>query len=219
MASKRFDLLVFDWDGTLVDSTGHIASSIRAACADLDLPVPTVEAARHVIGLGLHDALGYLLPGLETSRYREVADRYRYHFLAGDETVETFPMVDEGIPGLERDGFLLAVATGKSRVGLDRSLREVSFGGCFIATRCGDEGFPKPHPDMLEHLMRATGVTPDRTLMIGDTTHDLDLAANAGACSLAVTYGAHPGHLLQQQQALDCVHSFSEVVLWLRANA
>ena len=218
MADRKFDLLVFDWDGTLVDSAGHIAASIQAACADLDLPVPTGAAARHVIGLGLHDALAYLLPEVEERRYREVADRYRYHFLAGDETIETFPRVEEGIVRLEEEGFLLAVATGKSRIGLDRSLKKVSFGSCFVATRCGDEGFPKPHPDMLHHLMQVTGVEPERTLMVGDTSHDLQLAANAGTQSLAVSYGAHPPEALGEHNPLGCMNSFAEVLQWLTEN-
>lgn len=216
--SRQFDLLVFDWDGTLVDSTGHIAASIQAACADLGLPVPSSEDARHVIGLGMHDALTYLVPQLETDRYRELADRYRYHFLAGDEAVESFPMVEEGIARLNAMGYVLAVATGKSRVGLDRALRKVAFGTCFTATRCGDEGFPKPHPDMLIHIMENTGTSASRTLMIGDTSHDLQLAANAGAHALAVSYGAHPPETLDEHQSLGCVGSFSEVLEWLAEN-
>ncbi len=219
MTARRFDLLVFDWDGTLVDSAGHIASSIQAACADLDLPVPSREAARHIIGLGMRDALAYVLPQLEENRYRDVADRYRHHFLAGDESIETFPMVDDGLASLEDDGFLLAVAPGKSRVGLDRSLGKVAFGSCFVATRCGDEGFPKPHPDMLRYLMDATGVVAGRTLMIGDTSHDLMLAENAGASALAVSYGAHPADTLLEHAPLACVDSFSEVMQWLAENA
>lgn len=218
MDNKRFDLLVFDWDGTIVDSAGHIAASIQAACVDLALPVPDGAAARHVIGLGMRDAMEYLLPKLDEARYREFADRYRFHFLAGDEAVETFPMVDEGIPMLAEQGFMLAVATGKSRVGLDRALGRVSFGSRFIATRCGDEGFPKPHPDMLHYLMEVTGVAADRTLMIGDTSHDLELAANAGASSVAVSYGAHPPEALRQHRALGCVDSFSELLAWLADN-
>jgi phosphoglycolate phosphatase len=219
MRARRFDLLVFDWDGTIVDSAGHIAASIRAACVDLELPIPTDAAARHVIGLGMRDAMAYLLPELEQSRHREVADRYRHHFLAGDEAIETFPEVDDGIPQLEALGFTLTVATGKSRVGLDRALRKVPFGGCFFATRCVDEGFPKPHPDMLLHLMQVTGVDPSRTLMIGDTSHDLELAANAGASSIAVSYGAHSLEALQQYGPLGCVGSFAELLEWLQANA
>ena len=212
MNPRQFDLLVFDWDGTLVDSTGHIASSIQAACVDLGLPVPDSADARHVIGLGMHDALAYLLPDLAEHRYRELADRYRYHFLAGDDGVETFPMVEEGIASLEEQGFMLAVATGKSRVGLDRALGKFAFGNRFIATRCGDEGFPKPHPDMLNHIMQITGAPAGRTLMIGDTTHDLQLAANAGASALAVSYGAHPPQTLEEHRSLGCVDSFSEVL-------
>lgn len=215
---KQFDLLVFDWDGTLVDSAGHIAASIQAACADLDLPVPTSEDARHVIGLGMHDALTYLVPQLEKERYRELADRYRYHFLAGDDEVETFPMVEEGMARLETMGYMLAVATGKSRVGLNRALGRVAFGTSFTVTRCGDEGFPKPHPDMLHHIMEFTGTAASRTLMIGDTSHDLQLAANAGAHGLAVSYGAHPVETLQEHQSLGCMDSFSEVLEWLEEN-
>ena len=218
ISPKRFDLLVFDWDGTLVDSAGHIAASIQAACADLALPVPTSAAARHVIGLGMRDALAYLVPQLEEHRYRELADRYRYHFLAGDEAVEVFPMVEQGIATLEEAGFMLAVATGKSRAGLDRALSRFAFGTSFIATRCGDEGFPKPHPDMLNHIMDVTGVHASRTLMIGDTSHDLQLAANAGASALAVAYGAHPPEVLEQQPSLGCVTSFPEVLQWLEEN-
>ncbi len=216
--SRQFDLLVFDWDGTLVDSTAHIAASIQAACADLGLSVPSSEDARHVIGLGMHDALTYLVPQLEMERYRELADRYRYHFLAGDEAVESFPMVEEGMARLNAMGYVLAVATGKSRVGLDRALRKVAFGTCFTATRCGDEGFPKPHPDMLIHIMEVTGSSASRTLMIGDTSHDLQLAANAGAHALAVSYGAHPPETLDEHQSLGRVGSFSEVLEWLAEN-
>ena len=142
----RFELLVFDWDGTLVDSAGHIVTSLQAAFRDLDLPEPSTHAARHVIGLGLQDALAYLNPGLEASRYREVADRYSAHFLAGHEGIELFPAVGEGIPKLNQDGYLLAVATGKSRRGLDRALHSTALGAHFHATRCADEGFiPTQH--------------------------------------------------------------------------
>ncbi len=217
-SEKQFDLLVFDWDGTLVDSAGHIAASIQAACADLGLPVPPEEAARHVIGLGMRDALEYLLPQLEEGRYRELAERYRTHFLAGDDAVQTFPLVEEGMARLDEMGYTLAVATGKSRVGLDRALNKFSFGMRFAATRCGDEGRPKPHPDMLHHIMAVTGVRASRTLMIGDTSHDLQLAANAGAHALAVSYGAHPPDTLAGHQSLGCAGSFAEVLEWVEEN-
>lgn len=215
----RFDMLVFDWDGTLVDSTAHIVHSIRSACADLDLPLPLPEDASHVIGLGLRDALAYVLPGLDESRYTEVAERYRFHFLLGDQDVATFSGVADGLSQLEEQGFVLAVATGKSRRGLDRSLDVLGLGARFAATRCADEGLPKPHPQMLQHLMRNQDVLAQRTLMIGDTTHDLQMAINAGTAAVAVTYGAHPRPALERLAPLACLHSFGELLNWLNENA
>jgi len=215
----RFELLVFDWDGTLVDSAGHIVASMQAAFRDLDLQVPSPEAARHVIGLGLQDALAYLNRGLEGSRYSEVADRYSAHFLEGHEDIELFPMVQEGIPALNRDGYLLAVATGKSRRGLDRALQSTALGAHFHASRCADEGLPKPHPDMLETLMRLLGVRRERTLMIGDTTHDLQMAANAGVPAVGLSHGAHPREELERLQPLACVGSFADLMRWLQQDA
>ncbi len=160
-----------------------------------------------------------LSPSLESSRHREVADRYGAHFLAGHEGIELFPMVKKGIPALKRDGYLLAVATGKSRRGLDRALQSTALGACFHASRCADEGFPKPHPDMLETLMRLLGVTREHTLMIGDTTHDLQMAANAGVPGVGLSYGAHPREELERLAPLACVDSFTELMQWLKQNA
>ena len=216
--AKRFDLLVFDWDGTLMDSAAHIAAALQAAFRDLDLPVPSNAAARHVIGLGLQDAMMYLNPGLQRSRYEEVADRYRIHFLAGDQGVELFPEVAAGIPALHQDGYLLAVATGKSRRGLDRSLLATGLSAYFHSSRCADEGFPKPHPEMLQVLMEMLGAAPERTLMIGDTTHDLQMAHNAGVAALAVSYGAHVLDDLEGMNPLACVGSFEQLMIWLKQN-
>ncbi len=215
---SRYDLLVFDWDGTLVDSTGHIATSLQASFADLGLPVPTDHAARHVIGLGLRDALTYLNPGLPESRYAEVTARYSHHFLSGDAGISCFPDVMESLACLNREGYLLAVATGKSRRGLDRSMQSMALAPHFHASRCADEGFPKPHPDMLETLMSMLGTTPERTLMIGDTTHDLQMAANAKVGAIAVSYGAHEIADLERLQPLACVASFRELMQWLKQN-
>ena len=214
----RFELLVFDWDGTLVDSAGHIVASLQSAFRDLDLPVPGPEAARYVIGLGLQDALAYLNPGLESSRYHEVADRYSAHFMGGTRTFELFPMVEEAYPHSTDDGYLMAVATGKSRRGLDRALQNTALGAHFHASRCADEGFPKPHPDMLETLMQMLGVTRERTLMIGDTTHDLQMAVNAGVPAVGLTYGAHPREELERLTPLACVGSFAELMQWLKQD-
>ena len=216
--AKRFDLLVFDWDGTLMDSAAHIAAALQSAFRDLDLPVPSTAQARHVIGLGLEDAMMHLNPGLERRRFEEVADRYRVHFLAGDQDVGLFPAVAEGIPALKQEGYLMAVATGKSRRGLDRTLLATGLRPHFHASRCADEGFPKPHPEMLQVIMEMLGTEPDRTLMIGDTTHDLQLAQNAGVAAVAVEYGAHPRDDLVTMNPLVCVNSFEQLLQWLKQN-
>jgi phosphoglycolate phosphatase len=216
--AKRFDLLVFDWDGTLIDSAAHIAAALQQAFRDVALPVPTTAAARHVIGLGLEDAMKYLNPGLGPDRYQEVADRYRIHFLAGDPDIELFPAVATGIPALHLEGYLMGIATGKSRRGLDRSLQATGLAAYFHASRCADEGFPKPHPDMLQVVMQMVGAVPERTLMIGDTTHDLQMAQNAGVAAVAVSYGAHVLGDLERMKPLGYASSFEELMQWLKQN-
>jgi phosphoglycolate phosphatase len=213
--TRRFELLVFDWDGTVMDSTSHIARSIQAACRDLGLRVPSDEQASHIIGLGLHDAMRYLLPDLTVEDFPRVVERYRFHFLAGDRDVTLFSGVREGLAQLGMRGYLLAVATGKSRQGLDRALADSGLAGCFHASRCADEGMPKPHPEMLEVLMDTFAVGRERTLMIGDTTHDLDMARNAGVTALAVTYGAHDVDKLKAAGPEALAGSFAEVMAWL----
>jgi phosphoglycolate phosphatase len=216
---RRFRLLVFDWDGTLVDSTAIIAGAIQQACRDLEVPAPDDTAARFVIGLGLIDALRYVAPSLPAAEYPRLSDRYRHHYLARDPEIPLFAGAREMLAELDARGFLLAVATGKSRVGLTRALQQQGLAHCFVASRCADEGFPKPHPDMLLTLMDRCGVSPVETLMIGDTTHDLELARNAGTCALAVSYGAHTLAGLAGLSPLATVTSIAELAAWLRANA
>jgi phosphoglycolate phosphatase len=190
--SPRARFVVFDWDGTLADSTGNIARALQAACADVAEPVPDDRAARYVIGLGLLDALRHLAPGLPKERHGEIADRYRHHYFAGDARIALFEGARELLTDLAANGAMLAIATGKTRVGLDRALaHQGDIGKHFAATRCADEGRPKPHADMLLHLMDRVKARPDETIMIGDTTHDLELARNAGVASIGVSYGAH----------------------------
>ncbi|MBI2311343.1 MAG: HAD-IA family hydrolase [Betaproteobacteria bacterium] len=216
---KQFELLVFDWDGTLMDSAAVIVESIQAASGDLGLPVPSDEAARHIIGLGLTDALGYLFPQLPQERYGDLVERYRFHFLARDSEIPLFGGAQEAIRELHQAGFLLAVATGKSRVGLDRALGNTGLRAYFHASRCADEGFSKPHPGMLLALMEELGMAADRTLMIGDTTHDLQMAANAGVAAVGAAYGAHPRDNLLALSPLACLESFAELHRWLMSNA
>lgn len=216
---KQFNLLIFDWDGTLMDSAGAIVASIQAACRDLAIAEPTDEESRHIIGLGLHEALTTLLPDLEETDYPKLVDRYRFHFLARDHELPLFPGVSEGIAMLGDAGFMLAVATGKSRRGLERAFEHSGLRNLFQGSRCADESFSKPHPAMVEELMDEFGSTPQQTLVIGDTTHDLQMAANAGVASLAVSYGAHPKNNLLALSPLACADSFLEANQWLLAHA
>jgi len=219
LAPRRFPFIVFDWDGTLIDSTTIIADSLQQACRDLGEPVPTDLDARYVIGLGLADALKRVAPGLSPDRHPDLAARYRHHFIARDAHIELYAGARELLAELAGAGFLLGIATGKSRAGLDRALAQQQLGAFFAATRCADEGFPKPHPDMLERLMDRVGVAPHQTLMIGDTTHDIELARNAGASALAVSYGAHSARGLDALTPLATMHSIVELRAWLLANA
>lgn len=217
--TKRFELIVFDWDGTLLDSAAAIVHAIQAASADLGLPVPTDARARHVIGLGLSDALHHAVPELPVEAYPQMVERYRHHYLSSDHELTLFEGTVELIAELHGKGHLLAVATGKSRKGLDRALGFSGLGQYFHATRCADECFSKPHPAMLHELMEELGVAAESCLMIGDTTHDLLMAKNAGVAGLAVSFGAHPVSQLQAEAPLACVHTPAELRAWLEANA
>ena len=216
---RRFRLIVFDWDGTLADSTALIVFALREACRDLGVAIPDEASARHVIGLGLDDALGHVAPAVPPARYPELSARYRHHFLSRDAQIPLFDGVREMLVELEERGFLLAIATGKSRGGLTRALAQQGIAGHFVATRCADEGFAKPHPEMLLHLFARTGVGPEETVMVGDTTHDLELARNAGVAALAVSYGAHPRAGLAQYAPRALLDSPQALHRWLCANA
>jgi phosphoglycolate phosphatase len=216
--AKRFELIVFDWDGTLLDSAGAIVACIQAAAVDLGMAPPSEERARHVIGLGLGEALRHALPELEQERHMELADRYRHHYLARDHELPLFQGAAELVRSLAADGYLLAVATGKSRKGLDRAFATCGLREYFHASRCADECHSKPHPQMLEELMAELGVSPGLTLMIGDTTHDLQMARNAGVGALAVAYGAHPRDVLEELSPLHCAASTTELADWLRQH-
>ncbi|WP_024303403.1 HAD-IA family hydrolase [Pseudogulbenkiania sp. MAI-1] len=214
--NRTFDLIVFDWDGTLMDSTAHIAASIQAACAELGLPVPDRSAASHVIGLGLEDALRRVSPTLPAERYPDMVDAYRRHYLSGDATIELFEDVVDGLAELQQSDLFLAVATGKSRKGLDRVLAATGLSAVFHATRTADECHSKPHPAMLLELTDELGVAPRRTLMVGDTTHDLLMAQNAGTHKVGVSYGAHPADALMECQPLALFDDFRSFLQWLR---
>ena len=214
-AARQFDLIAFDWDGTLFDSTALIARCIQAACADVGAAVPSDRDAAFVIGMGLAEALRHAAPALPRERYGELANRYRHHYFAQQHEILMFDGALAMLAALKERRHSLAVATGKSRRGLDEALQSKQLKGLFDATRTADETSSKPHPQMLLELMAELGVGPERTLMIGDTTHDLQLAANAGAASVGVSYGAHDPAEFEAHAPLFVAHSVAELQAWL----
>jgi phosphoglycolate phosphatase len=216
---RRFDLIAFDWDGTLFDSTKIIVRCIQNAVADVGGAVPTDREAAYVIGMGLMDALAHAAPDVPRERYPELGASYRKHYLTHQEDLSLFDGVLPMLAELRARHHWLAVATGKSRRGLDDALRAVELAGLFDASRTADETAGKPHPRMLHELMREFGTEPERTLMIGDTTHDLQMALNAGCASVAVSYGAHPIDDFEALRPKAVVHSVRELHDWLLGNA
>ena len=211
-----YRVLVFDWDGTLMDSQARIVGCFQAAAGDVGVPVPAPERARDVIGLGLREAAERLFPDLDAVRVGRVVECYRHHFLGDHPTPsELFPGVAETLEGLADAGYLLGIATGKSRRGLDKVLAETGLGRLFQASRCADEAFSKPHPQMLEDVMAVLGATSADTLMIGDTEYDMQMARNAGVPGLAVSYGVHGPERLLAEGALACLDRIDELPGWL----
>jgi phosphoglycolate phosphatase len=216
---RRFDLIAFDWDGTLFDSTGLIVRCIQAACRDLGMPEPSDVQAAYVIGLGLMDALRHAVPDLPVERYPELGRRYRHHYMASQHQIVLFDGTREMLAALKARNHWLAVATGKSRLGLNEALDAAQLRPFFDSTRTADETASKPHPLMLQELMGELGVEPARTLMIGDTTHDLQLAVNAGVACVGVSYGAHPSEDFHRFEPLFVAHSTRELHEWLHEHA
>ena len=219
MARKQFDLIVFDWDGTLMDSTSAIVKCIQAAARDLGLPIPRDDDASHVIGLGLHEAMQAVMPNIDPSFYPKMVERYRIHYLSKHHELVLFEGVRDMLNEMSQEGYFLAVATGKSRVGLNRALNAVGLLSLFDATRCADETFSKPHPAMLQELTRELGQDLKRTVMIGDTTHDLLMASNAGAAGVAVQYGAHPVDQLHACKPMYSAATVGQLHQWLSEHA
>jgi phosphoglycolate phosphatase len=216
---RRFDLIVFDWDGTLFDSTALIVRCIQNACADVGAAVPSDADAAYVIGLGLQDALRHVAPGLPPARYPDLGARYRHHYIASQHELSLFTGTLEMLRALKVRQHALAVATGKGRRGLDDALAHAQLVGLFDGTRTADETASKPDPLMLQELMRELNVAPERTLMVGDTTHDLLLARNAGTPSVAVSFGAHEHEAFAEFAPLHVAHSTPELHRWLIAHA
>jgi len=212
-------LIVFDWDGTLFDSASVIADCIQLAAREMALPVPDRETASHVIGLGLNDSLRHAMPALPQERYADFLALYRRHFLEREDSLSLFSGVPDLLAELKSRGHQLAVATGKPRRGLERAFQASGIGSLFAASRCGDETRSKPDPMMLLELMRELRLGAADLLMVGDTSHDLGMARNAGVDAVAVGYGAHSIASLRAWQPRACVESVVELRQWLTTNA
>lgn len=219
MSARKFDLIAFDWDGTLFDSTAAITRSIQLAVADVGGTVPSDAKASYVIGMALLPALAHAAPDVPQEKYNDLANRYRYHYLKQQELITLFAGVLPMLEALRERGHWLAVATGKSRRGLNEALQHADLRGMFDSSRTADETAGKPHPLMLQELMAELDVPPERLLMIGDTTHDLQMARNAGCASVAVAYGAHDPRDLQACQPLHVAADVADLHQWLRSNA
>jgi phosphoglycolate phosphatase len=216
---RRFDLIAFDWDGTLFDSTKIIVRCIQQAVVDVGGAMPTDKAAAYVIGMGLMQALAHAAPDVPPEKYPELGARYRHHYLARQNDLSLFEGALALLGELKARHHSLAVATGKSRRGLDDALHTVQLKGMFDGSRTADETAGKPHPLMLQELMREFGTEPERTLMIGDTTHDLQMALNAGCPSVGVSYGAHEPGEFDALKPLFVAHSVRSLHDWLLDNA
>lgn len=216
---RQFDLLVFDWDGTLADSTRAIVDAINYASEDLDIRLPTESASRSIIGLELRQALRVLFDGVDGDTIEQLAARYHYHYSRFQDHIPLFEGVLEAVNQLADNGFMLAVASGKGRRGLRHAISSAGMDSVIFAERSADDCFSKPHPQMLHELMDELGAEPQRTVMIGDTVFDLQMAQNAGTASLGVTYGAQPVENLLPYAPLATFDSFAKLHAWLKENA
>ena len=216
---RQFDLICFDWDGTLFDSTAIIVRSIQQAVLDVGGAKPTDEAASYVIGMALMPALAHAAPDVPKEKYPLLGERYRHHYLATQHDISLFDGVLPMLAGLKGRHHWLTVATGKSRRGLDDVLASRQLHGIFDGSRTADETAGKPDPRMLHELMREFGADPERTLMIGDTTHDLQMARNAGVASVGVSYGAHAPHDFGALGPRYIAHSVAGLNRWLADHA
>lgn len=213
----NYELLIFDWDGTLIDSENTIVACMQAALSDIGAVQPQPAAISNIIGLGLAEAIETLCPELDHNNRISLVDRYRYHFLSSDPS-EPFPGVSDTLKTLSQQGYYLAVATGKGRAGLDRALANTGYKEYFHVTRCADETRSKPHPQMVLEILDFVGVEPDKAIMVGDTVYDLDMANNAGVDSAAVSYGVHEVSKLETYKPKACFENMSELVPWLNGD-
>ena len=217
--SRVFELIVFDWDGTLMDSAAQIVACVQAAAREIGWKPQSEGAVRNIIGLGLIEACRELYPERSVDDYQVLADAYRKQFFSGfEEGNQLFDGACNVLTSLKDWGYLLAIATGKSRGGLQQALRETGLESLLDASRCGDEAASKPHPQMLQEIMAELDVEPRHTLMVGDTEYDMAMARNAGTAAIGVCYGAHEPKRLISYEPLACLGDISELLEFLRVN-
>ncbi|MCW8884455.1 MAG: HAD-IA family hydrolase [Motiliproteus sp.] len=211
-----FKFLIFDWDGTLIDSAARIISSMQKAAEDVGMPHPSDKSVKNIIGLGLPEALQEIFPGIETEQIQQMREKYSHFYLEADRTpTNLFPGVEEGLRRLNAKGYRMAVATGKSRRGLDRVFEQTGLGELFHHSRCADETRSKPHPLMLHELLQESGMDVSQALMVGDTEFDLEMAVNAGMKSVGVSYGAHEIDRLNNHKPMSIFDQFGDFEAWL----
>lgn len=214
-----YELIVFDWDGTLMDSAAKIVNCLQASARDVGLPIPDEQAARNIIGLSLHEAMQTLFTDISEQKIEQMIEHYRRYFIHSDNTEQPlFSGVKQGLTELTGAGVILGVATGKARPGLNRVLASEDMHGFFMVTRCADEARSKPHPQMLLDILQYTAIDASKTLMIGDTTYDMEMAVAAGVDALGVSYGVHSTDALIQAKALHVVNSFTDIIDWLQTD-
>lgn len=215
----KYELLIFDWDGTLMDSESKIVNCFKAACHDAGVGEISAEKVKSIIGLGLLESVQTLFPQHGNKQWNDIVEAYRQHFLFCDKTeMEFFPGVLQGLEEMEKAGYMLAVATGKARRGLNRVLDEWDLHHRFITTRCSDEALSKPHPKMLEDILDYTGLNVAQAVMIGDTLYDMEMAQALNMDRVAVTYGVHSKDTLLAYQPVNCFAQFQELMDWLLGN-
>lgn len=209
-------LFIFDWDGTLCDSLAKIVRCVRKAALELSLPVPEEGDVKEIIGLSLDTAIERLFPGIEASARQAMVEGYSRHFVADEleEGAIFYPGVEETLGALRDAGHHLAIATGKSRRGLDRVLAAMGLSSFFHGSRCADETRSKPHPQMLNELLQEFSVPVDRAVMIGDTEFDMAMAQRVDMPRIAVSYGAHHIDRLRGYDPVVCLDRMDELLGW-----
>lgn len=209
---ERYELVIFDWDGTLMDSIGRIVSCMQTAAKLMEQTVPTCHEVKQIIGLSLSNAVDVLFPQCNAEQQRNIIEHYHFQYIEEDNTpTPLFDNAIELLKHLKQENKIIAVATGKARAGLERVMSMSDTKQFFSTTRCADEANSKPDPDMLNQILNELCVSPEKAIMVGDTSHDLKMARDAGIASIGVTFGVHERHILQKYDPIAIVDSLAEM--------